>query len=133
MLLSRRARQFCSRFSAFTIIASFAVCLTVIGPARAVSPQGDQSLRFELPTNGNLRVENMRGGIILDVWKQSYVAITAINDSGQAKASPAVIQRTDGLLSVRVANNPRDNARINLTLRIPERTHAAMVTQDGAV
>jgi len=98
------------------------------------APQSEDGLRFDLPSNGNLRVENLRGGVIVNVWKQDYVAVSAITDSGQSKTSPAVVQRTEGLLSIRLARSPITAApRVNLVLSIPERSHAAVLTQDGAV
>jgi VWFA-related protein len=136
-LISPRAVHLRFRFASIAVVVSLAFCL-VYGPgpagiSSALRPQADDSLRFDLPTNGNLRVENLRGGVIVDVWRENYVAISAINDSGQLKVSPAVIQRTDGLLSVRVTRAVGDSSHINLTLRIPDRTHAAIITQDGSV
>src|SRR5260370_16057407 len=82
-LLSPKSRHFRSYLS-IALILSLAFCL-VYGPgptgiSSTLRPQTDDSLRFDLPANGNLRVENLRGGIIVDVWKQNYVAISAIND-----------------------------------------------------
>jgi len=97
-------------------------------------PQSDEGVRFDLPANGNLRVENLRGGVIVNIWKQNYVAVSAITDSGQPKTSPAVVQRTEGLLSVRVLRDQtRSGPPINLVLSVPERSHAAILTQDGPV
>ena len=96
--------------------------------------QSEDGLRFDLPSNGNLRVENLRGGVIVNVWRQDYVAVSAITDSGQPKISPAVVQRTEGLLSIRLSRSTISAApRVNLILSVPERSHAAVLTQDGAV
>ena len=35
------------------------------------------------------------------MWKENYVSVVAITDSGRQSRSPAVIQRTDSLLSIR--------------------------------
>jgi VWFA-related protein len=99
----------------------------ILPPANYQIPEG---LRFELPANGNLRIENLRGGVIVESWPENYVSVTAITDSGQQSRSPAVIQRTDSLLSIRMARGPQ---HINLQLRIPARTHAAIITNDGSV
>src|SRR5207237_8707505 len=64
------------------------------------------------------------------LWPENYVSISAITDSGQQSRSPAVIQRTDSLLSIRVARGPE---HINLQLRVPARAHTAIVTNDGSV
>lgn len=95
--------------------------------------QADDGLRLELPANGNLRIENLRGGVIAEVWSQNYVSISAEFDSGKQIQSPAVVQRTDGLLSIRVARGSGDAPRINLNLRIPSRAHMAIVTTAGSV
>ncbi|MDX6305240.1 MAG: hypothetical protein QOI77_2209, partial [Blastocatellia bacterium] len=69
--------------------------------------QTPEGLRFELPANGNLRIENLRGGVIIESWAENFVSVTAITDSGQQSRSPAVIQRSDSLLSIRVARGPQ--------------------------
>lgn len=116
------------------IVAIACSALSVV-PARSLptSFQTNQDLRLELPTNGNLRVENLRGGIIAELWDESYVSVSAITDSGQPSRSPAVIQRSDSLLSVRVARGPLSAPKINLELKIPARAHAAIVTTQGSV
>ena len=116
--------------------AMVGLCLLVLTNVGAVPPatiQSDEGLRFELPANGNLRIENLLGGVIVEVWKENYVSVVAITDSGRQSRSPAVIQRTDSLLSVRVARGTAGAPRINLQLRIPERAHTAIITSDGSV
>ncbi|MDX6385900.1 MAG: Ca-activated chloride channel [Blastocatellia bacterium] len=120
------------RKNSFSLIAVLCFALvaqagTTVSPVLAQTPEG---LRFELPANNNLRIENSRGGVFVEVWAENFVSVTAITDSGQHSRSPAVIQRTDGLLSIRVTRGPQ---RINLQLRIPARAHAAINTGDGSV
>src|SRR5712691_6625341 len=95
--------------------------------------QAEAGLRFELPTNGNLRVENLRGGVIAELWSENYVSVSAITDSGQESRSPAIVQRTDSLLSMRVPRGAAGAARINLKLKIPARAHLAIVTSESSV
>lgn len=127
-----------SRISSFRKVLSAVVglCLIALTNVGAVPPaiiQSDEGLRFELPANGNLRIENLRGGVIAEVWKENYVSVVAITDSGRQDRSPAVIQRTDTLLSIRVARRTAGAQRINLQLRIPAHAHAAIITNDGSV
>lgn len=101
--------------------------------SRANAHQSNQSLRFELPANGNLRIENLRGAIIVEVWSEPYVSVAAVADSGEAVRSPAVIESSDKLLSVRVSRGTANSARVNLELRIPARARAAIVAGNGSV
>src|ERR1700693_6109220 len=119
----------CSPICSFRKVLSAVVglCLIALTNVGATSPaifQSDEGLRFELPANGNLRIENLRGGVIAEVWKENYVSVVAITDSGRQSRSPAVIQRTDSLLSIRVARGTAGAQRINLQLHIPARAHA---------
>ena len=121
-----------SRKNSFGLIAVLCFALVAsdtatIPPINFPTPEG---LRLELPANGNLRIENLRGGVIVELWSENYVSLNAITDSGQQSRSPAVISRTDSLLSIRVARGPQ---HINLQLQIPARAHAAIITNDGSV
>lgn len=121
-----------NRKNSFGLIA--VLCIAMLTQAgAAIAPahfQTLQDLRFELPANGNLRIENLRGGVIVELWPESYVSVSAIADGGQTSRSPAVVQRTESLLSIRLGRGPQ---HINLQLRIPARAHAAIVTNDGSV
>jgi VWFA-related protein len=110
--------------------------LTLVANLAATNTPGWQAeagLRLELPANGNLRVENLRGGVIAELWSENYVSVSAITDSGQESRSPAVVQRTDSLLSLRVPRGAAGAARINLKLKIPARAHLAIVTGENSV
>src|SRR5882724_225185 len=130
-LLKGRALSHSSKNS-FGLIA--VLCIAMLTQAGAAIPpahfQTPEGLRFELPANGNLRIENLRGGVIVELWPESYVSVSAIADGGQTSRSPAVVQRTESLLSIRLGRGPQ---HINLQLRIPARAHAAIVTNDGSV
>ncbi len=117
------------------VVALICAVLAAQSPAPGSAPtfQASQDLRLEIPANGNLRVENLRGGVIAEVWDQNYVSVSAITDSGEHSRSPAVIQRTDTLLSLRVGRGPVGAQKLNLELRIPARAHAAIVTDSGSV
>ena len=114
-------------------IGAFA-SLQSIAPANAAATiQGNGELRFELPANGNLRVENLRGAVIADIWQENYVSVSAVADNGELSAIPPVVDRGEALLSIRVARAPRAAPRINLQLHVPARAHLAVQTSDGAV
>src|SRR5207249_5323029 len=125
-------RDFLEKLIRLVLILSLAFFANGASISSARS-QSDDGLRLELPANGNLRIENLRGGVIAELWGEDYVSVSAIFDSGKQSRSPAVVQRSDSLLSVRVARAPVGGARINLELRIPARAHVAIITDAGSV
>lgn len=96
---------------------------------------GNDGVRADLPEGGALRVENRRGNISVEVWGEKHVSVTARVEGRKAvRSSPVVIQRTDKLLTIGVVRASRTApARIDLLLRIPERSLAEVVTASGEV
>jgi VWFA-related protein len=90
-------------------------------------------LRFELPANGNLRVENLRGGVMVQVWSQNYVSVSATGDDGQLSPTPPIVDRGETLLSVRLGRSAKGGGRVNLRLQVPPRAHLAIQTAEGIV
>src|SRR5689334_20496174 len=82
-------------------ITAIALASSVLA-VRAHPLQTTTGLRFELPANGNLRVENLRGSVAVELWSEDYVSIAAVSDNGQPSRTPPTIDRRDALLSVRV-------------------------------
>jgi VWFA-related protein len=111
------------------VIAALAVASSVL-TTRATQP-GD--LRFELPANGNLRVENLRGGVVVQVWPQNYVSVSATGDDGQLSSAPPIVDRGETLLSVRLARAAKGSGRVNLRLQVPPRVHLSIQTAEGIV
>jgi VWFA-related protein len=111
------------------LLVSLALVLSAV-PWTSATPQ--ENLRLELPDNKNLRVENLRGGIIVDVWNENYILVSAVSDRGELSRSPAVVRRTDALLSVHV-NGAASAPHINLQIKVPISTHLAVVTSSGAI
>jgi VWFA-related protein len=100
-------------------------------PGRSMQDGGE--LRFELPHNANLRVENLRGAVMVRIWSEDYVSVGALGDNGQASTTAPVVDRGDALLSIRLPRGPKDGPRTNLQLQVPGRAHLAIQTADGAV
>jgi len=130
------------QFSPFLTLQKF-VCVMVavafawlpcISPASASAPiQSNGELRFELPANGNLRVENLRGAVMAETWQENYVSVSAVSDNGELSTTPPVVDRGESLLSIRLAHGPKTSPRVNLQLHVPARAHLAIQTADGAV
>jgi len=130
------------QFSPFLTLQKF-VCVLVavalawlscISPASASATiQSSGELRFELPANGNLRVENLRGAVMAETWVENYVSVSAVSDNGELSTTPPVVDRGESLLSIRLARGPKASPRVNLELHVPARAHLAIQTADGAV
>jgi VWFA-related protein len=127
-----------SVFSPIAILKKL-VCLVatllVVSPPAFVGAQSTQTgdLRFELPRNANLRVENLRGAVMVGVWSEDYVSVGALGDNGEPSAAAPVVDHGDALLSIRLPRGPKDAPRTNLQLHVPMRAHLAIQTADGAV
>ncbi|HYN84016.1 MAG TPA: VWA domain-containing protein [Pyrinomonadaceae bacterium] len=143
-----------------------ALCLATAAPssllatappaARAQTSQtqaGGQ--RLNLPASGEVRVENYRGGVELEVWGEEYVAVSAAGGEGAAETpapargrrraasrrraparpkSPVEIVRSERLLSVVVARAAQATAaRVDLKVSLPASARVQVFTSDGAV
>ena len=130
-----RAPSFLSPIFSLQQLRCALILVLLCGVGQAASPPADQdqALRFELPANGNFRVENLRGAVIVEIWTENYVSVAAVADSGIASALPAVVGRTESLLSIRLGRDAKSAARINLEIRVPARAHLALVTSDGSI
>jgi len=116
------------------VIAATLALGSIMTASRSVDAgQTTGALRLELPANGGIRIENLRGSVIARVWKESYVSVAAVGDSGEARSLPAVVDRGETFLSIRLARAPKGSPRINLELNIPERAHLAIGTGEGPV
>jgi VWFA-related protein len=95
-----------------------------------------QDVRADLPANGSLRIENRRGSVTVEVWNEKYVSVVAAFEGEMPQSSPVIIRRTEQLLNVLVANGATAAAssiRVNLSLRVPARTRAEIITNNGAI
>src|SRR2546421_2489358 len=130
------------QFSPFLTLQKFVCVMTAVAfawlpcirPANAsANIQSNGELRFELPANGNLRVENLRGAVMAETWQENYVSVSAVSDNGELSTTPPVVDRGESLLSIRLARGPKPTPRVNLQLHVPARAHLAIQTADGAV
>ncbi|HEX8138888.1 MAG TPA: VWA domain-containing protein [Pyrinomonadaceae bacterium] len=105
-------------------------------PVSAVSNVTETGgVRADLPAGGDLRIENRRGSVSVEVWGEQHVSVSALVAGKAPQRSPVVIRRTERLLTIGVVSAARGAAaaRVDLTLRIPERARAQIMTAAGEV
>ncbi len=61
------------------------------------------------------------------------MSVAAVGSGEQSTKLPAIVDRGEGLLSIRLVRGAAAAPRIDLQLRIPARAHVAIVTADGSV
>jgi VWFA-related protein len=100
----------------------------------SVSAQTMDGVRADLPLGGDVSIVNPRGSVTVEVWGEQHVSVAAAVKGVKPKRSPVSIKRTEQLLTISV--NPREvgmTTRVDLTLRIPERSRATVVSETGDV
>jgi VWFA-related protein len=125
------------------LLALSAVLLPLSGAARVVARQtgvdaGDAGfVSFALSPGGELVVENMRGGVQVEVWPSEQVAVTAaVVSMKQAlrRKLPISIEQADGSLKIKVERAiVAASPRIDLKLRVPASARLKVYTSDGVV
>jgi VWFA-related protein len=114
------------------VFALVLTCTLLPLSVSAGAPQADapEGLRIEFVTGSHLRIENQFGDVYAEVWKENYLTVSAtIEGSKPFARSPVVIENRKQLLSISIVRRPTDPAAvIKLTVKIPESSHAEIVT-----
>jgi VWFA-related protein len=114
------------------------VLLALVAPPLAVRGEAQDdtaaSVRADLPAGGDLRIENRRGSVTIEMWNEKQVSVTATMEGKTPARSPVVIQRTEKLLTISVASQAGEEpARVDLSLRLPQRSRVEIVTTSGEI
>jgi Ca-activated chloride channel family protein len=123
-----------SRHAKFLSPVLVTLLLLVCAPLRFSVPANDDGVRVDLPPGGEISITNPRGSVRVEVWGEQHVAVAFTVKGVKPQRSPVSIKRTEQLLTVSVS--PREvgmTTRVDLTLRIPERSRAAIVSETGDV
>ncbi|HEX5708513.1 MAG TPA: hypothetical protein VFX96_14515, partial [Pyrinomonadaceae bacterium] len=126
-------------------------------PTPTQSPQtqtDDGRQRLSLPSSGDVRVENYRGGVELEVWGEDFVAVSTVGGESATAASapvgsnrrggrrraparakqPVEVSRSESLLSIVVARAARADATpVELKVSLPASSRVKVFTSDGPV
>jgi len=114
-------------------IAIILLCL-LAAPLLASASPIDDGVRADLPPGGEISIINPRGNISVEVWGEKHVSVMATVKGEKPNRPPVSIKRTEQLLTVSVsAQEIGMLTRVDLTLRIPERSRATLVAETGQV
>ncbi|HEX8749102.1 MAG TPA: VWA domain-containing protein [Pyrinomonadaceae bacterium] len=123
-----------SSFRVLTSALLLAALLCLSIPAFRVAAQTDEGVRADLPLGGELRIENRRGDIFVEVWQEKHVSVSATVEGVTPRRSPVIIQRTEALLTIGVVRALAGKAqRVDLHLRVPERSRVEIIATGGNI
>lgn len=138
-MMSEKIKRVSShRYSALRLLTYASLLAALICspflPLKTAAYGVDEGVRADLPLGGELRVENRRGDIQIEVWSEKHVSVSATVEGLQPRRSPVIIERTEALLSIGVVRALAGNAqRVDLHLRVPERSRVEVITTDGNI
>lgn len=132
------------------VALSLALCLPFAGdPARASQGRGPDAdaagfINIALPASNEIRVENQRGGVRVEVWDESTAALAFTGGGEQQPAakgrrraparSPVRIDKSESLVSVVVPRTATARqSPVELQLRLPRHARARIFTSGGAI
>ena len=96
------------------------IFLAAFSPATAYA---DDEIRIDLPAGGQLKVRNDFGDVSAEVWKQKFVAVSAMiggDGSRRLSRSPIIIDNRGSLISISVVRRPIDPVvPVHLKIKIP--------------
>jgi len=122
------------RLAKFLSSILVAATVTLFAPQAVSAQTGDEGIRADLPLNNVLMVENPRGNVSVEVWSEQYVSIATTVKGEKPKGAPVSIQRTDEALTISVSPQAVGMlTRVDLTLRIPERSRAKITASVGEI
>jgi VWFA-related protein len=91
-------------------------------PGTALGVNSQDEIRIDVPANGQIKVQNDFGNVSVELWDNSYAAVSAsIEGSAKFSRSPIVIENRGGQLLISIVRRPVDPvAAIHLQLKVPE-------------
>ncbi|MCA1815638.1 MAG: hypothetical protein LC746_04395 [Acidobacteria bacterium] len=149
--MTRRFQTAARRALLFATLFALAATLAPSRRARGAGARTTDAAQagfvsVELPATNEVRIENRRGGVLLEVWGENYLAVATADADGAPlpadAGSPVRLDRGDRLLNITVPPAPATRARTPApaaprarakTPRRPRRrAHAARASQPAA-
>ena len=98
------------------------VLAALLFPSTALAVNSQDEIRIDVPANGQIKVQNDFGNVSVEIWDNTYAAVSAsIEGSARFSRSPIVIENRGGQLTISIVRRPVDPvAAIHLRLKVPE-------------
>jgi VWFA-related protein len=109
--------------------------VTLFFPTTVPALFADDEIRIDVPADGQITVRNDFGSVSVELWDNSYVAVSATFDgSARFSRSPIVIDNRGKLLAISVVRRPIDpSVGIHLQLNVPSTAHLTARDVQGEV
>jgi VWFA-related protein len=90
-------------------------------PPTTLAAQAGDEIRIEVPADGQIKVRNDFGNVSVELWDNSYAAVSATFEStAKFSRSPLVIENRGKLVKISVVRRPIDPAAaIHLLIKVP--------------
>jgi Ca-activated chloride channel family protein len=132
---------------------SFLFCILFIFSAQAQTADNESGVRLDLPPDDEVLIENVKGSVAVEVWRENYVFVSATPDGVKGRP-PVHIERTARGLKIDVlekdisvtstkilpatmtasANaSAIEDAPVDLQVRVPARARIDIITTSGDV
>ncbi|HEX5889309.1 MAG TPA: VWA domain-containing protein [Pyrinomonadaceae bacterium] len=104
-------------------------------PTTYLAVQDSDEIRIDVPADAQITVRNDFGNVSVEVWNNSYVAVSAaIEGSAKFSRSPIVIDNRGKMLSISVVRRPIDPAvAIHLKLKVPVNANVTGKSAQGEI
>ena len=110
------------------------IVLAAFSPATVYA---DDEIRIDLPAGGELKVRNDFGNVSAEVWRNSYVAVSAsIGGDGSVRLSrsPIIIDNRGKLITISVVRRPLDPVvPIHLKIKVPDNADITARSSQGTI
>lgn len=104
-------------------------------PSTASAVQSDDEIRIDVPADAQITVRNDFGNVSVELWNNSYVAVSAvIEGSAKFTRSPIVLDNRGKLLAISVVRRPMDpTVAIHLKLKVPVNAKVTGTSAQGEI
>ena len=112
------------------------LCLAVfLFSPTTLAAQSSDEVRVEVPADSEIKVRNDFGNVSVELWNNSYVAVSATFEStAKFTRSPIVIDNRGKVLTISVVRRPIDPVvAIHLTLKVPASANVSGTSAEGQI